>query len=93
MNLLFWGLTTGVIGKVLLAVGVLKAHAEIIQEHKIDLKVIKSFRMERWITITGLLLIVIGYAMEVYFYGFTPLLTCTTGDCAAALGEALNLAP
>ncbi len=34
MNLLFWGLTFGMLGKVLLAVAVLKAHSQIAHEHK-----------------------------------------------------------
>lgn len=93
MNLLFWGLTTSVIGKVMLAVGVLKAHGEIVHEHRIDQKVIMTFKTERWLTIFGLLLIVIGYGMEVYFYDFINLLTCEPGVCSAALGEALKLAP
>lgn len=84
MNILFWGLTVSVIGKVLLAVGVLKAHSEIAHEHKIDERVIRSFKTERWLTMIGISLIVIGYAMEIYFYGFTPLLTCTGEECVNA---------
>lgn len=87
MNLLFWGLTTGIIGKVLLVVGVLKAHGEIAHEHRIDAKVLKTFKTERWLTILGLFLMVIGYGMEIYFYGFTPLLTCEGTQCGAAIGS------
>lgn len=87
MNLLFWGLTTGIIGKVLLVVGVLKAHGEIAHEHRIDAKVLKTFKTERWLTILGLFLMVIGYGMEIYFYGFTPLLTCEGAQCGAAIGS------
>lgn len=91
MNLLFWGLTVGMVGKVLLAVGVLKAHSEISHEHRIDAKVLKTFKLELWITLVGLFLIILGYGLEVYFYGFTtPLLTCTHGECAAALGNTLS---
>lgn len=89
MNFLFWGLTISVIGKVFLAVGVLRAHSEIVHEHKIDAKVIRTFQTERWLTIVGLALIVAGYAMEIYFYGFTSMLTCDGDDCAAALGSIL----
>ena len=88
MNFLFWGLTISVVGKILLAVGVLLAHSEIAHEHKIDAKVLKSFRIERWMTITGIALIVIGYALEIYFYGFTPFLTCEGMECMAALNAA-----
>ena len=88
MNLLFWGLTVSLIGKVLLATGVIVAHSKIAQEHRIDSAVLKSFKREQVITVIGIILIIIGYCMEVYFYGFTELLTCTTGQCgleAAAL--------
>ena len=89
MNLLFWGLTISVVGKVMIAVAVIMAHSEIAHEHKIDAKVLRSFQKERWLTIIGILLIVIGYAMEVYFYGFTPFLTCEGSDCMAAINAAL----
>ena len=79
MNLLFWGLTVSMLGKVLLAVGVLKAHSQIAHEHRIDAKVLRTFRLEMWITLAGLAFILGGYAMEVYFYGFeTPLFSCDT---------------
>lgn len=91
MNLLFWGLTIGMVGKVFLASGVLIAHTEIAHEKKIDSLVLKSFRLERILTIVGLVLIITGYAMEVSFYGFdTTLLTCTDAECAAAAGAFLS---
>lgn len=90
MNLLFWGLTISMIGKVMLATGVLIAHSELAHEKRIDSLVLKSFRIERILTITGLLLIVGGYAMEVYFYGLdTTLLTCVGNECAAAVPTAI----
>lgn len=88
MNLLFWGLTVSMVGKVLLAVGVLKAHAQIVHEHRIDDKVLETFRFEKWITILGLIFILLGYSMEIYFYEVdTPLFSCSGDECmeAAAL--------
>lgn len=85
MNILFWGLTVSVIGKVLVACGVLFAHAKIKREHRIDQKVLKSFRTEFVITVVGLLLIVFGYFLEVYFYHFADLLSCSLPECAAML--------
>lgn len=84
MNLLFWGLTIGVIGKVLLGIGVILAHTSLAHEKKIDSFVLKSFRLEHEMTIVGIILILIGYFMEIYFYGFTPLLTCTLEECGQA---------
>ena len=60
MNLLFWGLTISVIGKVLLVIGLLMAHSEISHEHKIDKKVLKTFKTERVLTLLGIFLIVLG---------------------------------
>ena len=82
MNLLFWALTVGVIGKILLAVGVLIAHNELAHERKIDQLVLKSFRLEHSLTVAGIILIVAGYGMEVYFYDFISMLTCGGHDCA-----------
>ena len=82
MNLLFWALTVGVIGKVLLAVGVLIAHTKLAHEKKIDQLVLNSFRLEHSLTIAGIILIVVGYGMEIYFYDFVSMLTCSGADCA-----------
>ncbi|HEY0964631.1 MAG TPA: hypothetical protein VGE31_02455 [Candidatus Paceibacterota bacterium] len=90
MNILFWGLTIGTIGKVLLAVGVIVAHSGLMKERKIDNVVIQSYHREHIITIIGIILIIIGYAMEIYFYGFTPFLTCHGEECSAAVLNAFN---
>lgn len=91
MNLLFWGLTVSVLGKVLLASGVLIAHTELAHEKRVDNLVLKSFKLERVLTVAGILLIVGGYFMEVYFYGFTTtLLTCTGDECGAAAAVILS---
>lgn len=91
MNLLFWGLTVSLIGKVLLAAGVIIAHSKIAHEHRIDNAVIQSFKKEQILTAIGILLIVIGYLMEIYFYGFTTnLLTCPLGTCALEAAAVLS---
>jgi uncharacterized membrane protein YidH (DUF202 family) len=88
MNILFWGLTIGTIGKVLLAVGVIIAHSGIVKEQRIDSEVLRSFKIEHTITIIGVILIVVGYILEIYFYGYTPFLTCTGAECSAAVMNA-----
>jgi hypothetical protein len=86
MNLLFWGLTISMIGKVMLAAGVLIAHTELAHEKKIDSLVLRSFRIELVLTLVGVVLILIGYFMEISFYGIdTSLLTCTGHECASAV--------
>ena len=90
MNILFWGLTIGTLGKVLLGIGVIIAHSSLIKERKIDLAVLRGYRIEHTITLIGLLLIVLGYFMEVYFYGYTPFLTCSGTECSAAIMNAFE---
>lgn len=81
MNLLFWGMTLGVIGKVLVVLAVLHMHHSIVKEHRIDRQVILTYRQERILTFIGLILIVTGYALEIYFFGPTELLHCDTLEC------------
>jgi hypothetical protein len=88
MNLLFIGLTMSVLGKVLVVLAVLHMHSSLIAEHKIDRKVVLSYQQERVLTFIGLILVVVGYACQIYFYGLTPFLTCQGDSCAAALIQA-----
>jgi hypothetical protein len=90
MNILFWGLTLGTIGKILIAVAVLIAHGALAQEGKVDKLVLRSFKLEHAITIIGIILVLLGYYMEVHFYGYTPFLTCEGTECSAAVNDAFN---
>jgi hypothetical protein len=90
MNLLLWGLTLGTIGKLVLGIALLRVHAYILKEHKIDNVVLAALRRERYFTALGLILIVLGYVLEVFFYnGSTNLLDCVGGACAGALSAIL----
>lgn len=92
MNLLFWGMTAGVIGKAMLAYGVVLVHIKMAKERAIDDVVIQSFKTEMIITIIGLCLIIFGYILEVSFLGgFAYLMHCSGSECAAAIGAALQL--
>ena len=90
MNLLMLGLTLGVIGKVVLVIAVLRVHSGIAHEHKIDGVVIRAMKKEKWITIIGLALIILGYVLEMVFYSGTPLLNCIGPECAALLEAAFE---
>lgn len=81
MNLLFWGLTLGTLGKVLVAVGILRVHYVMAMEKSIDEIVIRSFRLEKILTIVGILLILIGYFAELHFYNLANLLDCRMAEC------------
>lgn len=90
MNILFWGLTVGVFGKVLVALAILKVHHIMAEERRIDSRVIRSFAFEKTITIIGVVAIIAGYMMELYFYGLTPLLTCHGTECIQAASAVLS---
>lgn len=86
MNILFWGITFGTLGKVLVVLAVLFAHHKLGEERRIDNAVIKSFRTEKILTLIGLVFILLGYGMEVYFYGFsTDFFACQGSACTATL--------
>jgi hypothetical protein len=87
MNILFWGLTLGVAGKILVVLAVLHMHHSMVKEHRIDRNVILSYRQERVLTFIGLLLISIGYFLEIYFYAPTGMFTCFNEQCSASLGN------
>lgn len=89
MSLLFWGMTFGALGKILVILAVLHMHHSLIKEHRIDKKVLLSYKQERYMTFVGLILIVLGYVLEVYFYTPTPFLNCTE-NCAALLIQSFN---
>ena len=91
MNILFWGITLGTLGKVLAIVGVLFAHIKLAEERKVDRAVVRSLHTEKILTIIGLVLIVVGYGCEVYFYGFTTtFLTCRGIQCTGAVSNAFG---
>lgn len=70
LDLLFWGITFGVIGKVLLGYTVIKVHSKIVQEHMVDGAVLSEMAKERNIAILGIVFIIIGYLFEVRFYEY-----------------------
>jgi hypothetical protein len=90
MNLLFWGLTVGTIGKILVGIGIIKVHHIMALERRIDARVIRSFAFEKTLTYLGIIFILVGYLMELYFYGLTPMLTCSGVDCIQAASAALS---
>lgn len=86
MNFLLWGITLGTVGKLVLGIAVLRVHVYIIREHKIDAVVIRALKREQFVTFIGLMLIIIGYGLELYFYnGSTQLLSCVGSECAGLL--------
>ncbi|MFT5832166.1 MAG: hypothetical protein ACI9SY_000549 [Candidatus Paceibacteria bacterium] len=90
MSLLFLGMTMSVIGKGMLGLAIIWVHITMATERTIDEQVIKAFRRETIITIIALLLIGVGYFLEVIALGgFTALLNCDGTECAAMIGGAI----
>ncbi len=74
MMSLYIAITLGTIGKLILGIAVLRVHAHILKEHKIDAIVLSAMRRERYITAGGVVLILIGYVLEMLFYAGTTIL-------------------
>lgn len=86
MNLLFIGATLALIGKALVVLVVLHMHMTMVSEKRIDSKVILTFQQERTLTFIALIFIIMGYFLEMVFYGFVPTLNpCGQYACAALL--------
>lgn len=58
------GFTLDVIGKVLLGITVYFVHRRIVREGKIDKRVLKEMQKEKGFLLTGIILIIIGYLMQ-----------------------------
>ena len=67
---LYWGLTLGTIGKLVLGIAVLRVHSYILREHRIDKVVLNAIRRERYITALAIALMIIGYLLEMRAYSF-----------------------
>jgi len=60
----FIPLTLEFLGTLLIGVAVLRVHMKMRKEHKIDDKVMRAIRREKYITIIGLILITLGYILN-----------------------------
>ncbi len=69
MWLLYVGLTLGTLGKIILGIAVIRVHARIFEQHKIDGLVLSAIQREKYITTGAIVLIVLGYILEMFFYG------------------------
>jgi hypothetical protein len=90
MNILFWGMTLGTAGKLLLGFAVLRVHTRIREERKIDAVVIRSIKHEEVFTALAVILIILGYIFEVAFYNGLNFFSCFGPACSAALMQALK---
>lgn len=68
--MLIFGLTLGIIGKVLLGIAVVRVHWHIASEHKIDGDVVRAIKKERWVAGCAIIFMIAGYILEVIHWGF-----------------------
>jgi len=68
LNLFNIGLTLDTLGKVLLGITVLMVHRHVLAEHKIDVVVLRTMRMEQVLGLAGIALIVVGYVLQLIFH-------------------------
>lgn len=66
MSPLTIGLAIEFLGNALLAVSILLVHHKIEEEHKIDRAVLRTMRKEQWLAFLGLVLMTIGFALELW---------------------------
>lgn len=68
MNLFTIGLVLDTIGKIFIGLAVLMVHRHVFKERKIDADVLQTMRREWSLTLTGILLIVIGAILQLTFH-------------------------
>ena len=66
--LLIGGLTISTLGKVILGITVIRVHSRLSQEHSVDDAVVDEIHKEKGLGIAGIVLMVLGYFMEMVFY-------------------------
>ena len=69
-DMFFWGFTLSTVGKLILGATVMLVHSKIVHEHKIDDVVIKEMKKERSIAFAAIVMIGVGYALEVTALGY-----------------------
>jgi hypothetical protein len=59
--------TLDLIGKILIGIAVVRVHGRVGHEMKIDKKVLRGFRREKWWTYAGILFLVWGWVLHVFY--------------------------
>lgn len=67
MDIDFLGFSLQVLGEILIAIAVLRMHGKLSEEHRIDKKVISTIHQEKRITYLAILLILVGYVLQIPF--------------------------
>jgi hypothetical protein len=68
MPLIVLGLTIKTLGEVIIGLSVVSVHMRIMEEHKLDKRVYRSIRNEKFWGTIGVILIITGFSLEVFSY-------------------------
>lgn len=72
--MILWGVTLSFVGKAFLALAVVFVHSKITEEKRIDGIVLMEMKRERNLALAGLVLLVIGYILEMIHFGVLDIL-------------------
>ena len=64
-SIIVTGVVLEFIGTVLIGIAILRVHNRMELEHKIDRKVLKAIKREQWFTKLGLILISLGFIINI----------------------------
>ncbi|MDA1337695.1 MAG: hypothetical protein O3C23_02980 [bacterium] len=67
MNIEFLGFSLDVVGKIMVAITAVMVHHRFYKEHKVDEKVFRAMRVEQIIGVGGIVLIILGYLIQIPF--------------------------
>jgi hypothetical protein len=70
--LILSGLVLSTAGKVLLGIAVIRVHRHLAKEQRIDYDVVQAVNFEKRVGLIGIILIVLGFMLEVAFYLAIP---------------------
>lgn len=60
------GITLDVIGTILIAIMALKVHHNVIKERRIDSEVFEEMKLEQFLGIAGIVLLIVGYILQIF---------------------------
>ncbi|MBS3079854.1 hypothetical protein J4221_00110 [Candidatus Pacearchaeota archaeon] len=66
-TLFILGFIIDALGKVLLGISVILVHGIVYKERKIDIKVLREMKIEKKLSLLGIILIIIGSGIQVWF--------------------------
>jgi len=68
MDAFILGLTIKTAGEIIIGLSVVSVHMRIMKEHKLDRKVYRSIRNEKFWGLVGVILILAGFLLEISAY-------------------------